>query len=68
MAFPSTSGYNNLPNGNFSPTIFSKKAQLAFRRSAVSEDITNSAYFGEIANFGDSVRIIKEPKLWALAA
>lgn len=63
MAFPSTSGYNNLPNGNFSPVIFSKKAQLAFRRSAVAEDITNSSYFGEIANFGDSVRIIKEPEV-----
>ena len=61
MAFPSTSGYGNLPNGNFSPVIFSKKAQLAFRKSAVCEDITNSSYFGEIANFGDSVRIIKEP-------
>lgn len=63
MAFPSTSGYANLPNGNFSPTIFSKKAQLAFRKSAVVEDITNSSYFGEIANYGDSVRIIKEPDI-----
>lgn len=63
MAFPTTSGYGNLPNGNFSPTIFSKKAQLAFRKSAIAEDITNSSYFGEIANFGDSVRIIKEPDI-----
>lgn len=63
MAFPITSGYGNLPNGNFSPTIFSQKAQLAFRKSAVSEDITNSSYFGEIANYGDSVRIIKEPEI-----
>lgn len=63
MAFPSTSGWNNLPNGVFSPTIFSKKVQLAFRKSAVAEDITNSSYFGEIANYGDSVRIIKEPEI-----
>jgi len=63
MAFPKASGYGNLPNGNFSPVIFSQKAQLAFRKSAVAEDITNSSYFGEIANYGDSVRIIKEPEI-----
>jgi hypothetical protein len=63
MAFTSASGYNNLPNGNFSPTIFSQKAQLAFRKTAVCEDITNSSYFGEIANYGDSVRIMKEPEI-----
>lgn len=61
MAFPRAAGYNNLPNGNFSPVIYSKKAQLAFRKSSVVQDITNSDYFGEISNFGDSVRIIKEP-------
>lgn len=63
MAFASTSGYSNLPQGNFSPTIFSQKAQLAFRKTSVSEDITNSSYYGEIANYGDSVRIIKEPAI-----
>lgn len=42
MAFPSAPGHNNLPNGNFSPQIFSKKAQLAFRKSTVVGDITNS--------------------------
>lgn len=63
MAFPSSVGHNNLPNGNFSPVIFSKKAQLAFRRAAVTQAITNSEYFGEIANYGDSVRIMKEPEI-----
>lgn len=63
MAFPSTSGYNNLPNGVFSPVIFAQKAQLAFRKTSVVEGITNSSYFGEIANYGDSVRIIKEPEI-----
>jgi len=63
MAFPKASGYGNLPNGNFSPTIFSQKAQLAFRKSSVVEDITNTDYAGEIANYGDSVRIIKEPEI-----
>jgi hypothetical protein len=37
--------------------------QLAFRKSAVAEAITNSDYFGEIANMGDSVKIIKEPEI-----
>jgi hypothetical protein len=63
MAFPSASGYNNLPNGNFSPVIYSKKVQKAFRKSSVVEDITNTDYSGEIANFGDSVKIIKEPEI-----
>lgn len=63
MAFTSASGWNNLPNGVFSPTIFSKKVQMVFRKSSVVEDITNSDYFGEIANMGDSVRILKEPEI-----
>ena len=63
VAFASQSGYGNLPNGNFSPTIYSKQVQLAFRKSAIVEAITNNDYFGEIANMGDSVRIIKEPEI-----
>ena len=63
MAFPSAAGYGNLPNGNFSPVIYSKQVQLAFRKSSVVEDITNNDYFGEIANMGDSVKIIKEPEV-----
>lgn len=63
MAFPSAPGYGNLPNGNFSPVIYSKAVQLAFRKSSVVEDITNNDYFGEIANMGDSVKIIKEPEV-----
>jgi hypothetical protein len=63
MAFRSAAGYGNLPNGNFSPVIYSQKVQKAFRKSSVVEDVTNSDYFGEIANFGDSVKIIKEPEI-----
>lgn len=63
MAFPRAAGYNNLPNGVFSPVIYSKKAQLAFRKTSVVMDITNSEYFGEISEFGDSVKIIKEPTI-----
>jgi len=63
MAFTTASGYGNLPNGNFSPVIYSKQVQLAFRKAAVCEAITNSDYFGEIAAMGDSVKIIKEPEI-----
>lgn len=63
MAFPSAAGHGNLPNGVFSPVIYSKKAQLAFRRSSVAQAITNTDYFGEIASYGDSVKIIKEPEI-----
>ena len=63
MAFTTASGYGNLPNGNFSPVIYSKQVQLAFRKAAVCEAITNNDYFGEIATMGDSVKIIKEPEI-----
>jgi hypothetical protein len=61
MAFPKASGYSNLPNGNFSPIIFSRKTQLALRKASVVEAVTNTDYSGEISNFGDSIRIVKEP-------
>lgn len=65
MAFAASSSpaWNNLPNGNFSPVIYSQKVQKAFRKSSVVEDVTNTDYMGEIANYGDSVRIIKEPEI-----
>ena len=63
MAFRAAAGHNSLPNGVFSPIIYSKKAQLAFRRSSVIQAITNTEYFGEIASFGDSVKIIREPEV-----
>ena len=63
MAFNSASGHNNLPSGNFTPQIFSQKVLNFFRRASVVEDITNTDYYGEIENFGDTVKIIKEPTL-----
>jgi hypothetical protein len=63
MAFAKASGYANLPNGNFSPVIYSQKVQKAFRNTSVVEDITNTDYMGEIASYGDSVKIIKEPEI-----
>ena len=63
MAFGKASGYTNLPNGNFSPVIYSKQVQLAFRKASITEAITNNDYFGEIANMGDTVKIIKEPEI-----
>ena len=48
-------------DGNFSPIIYSKQAQIALRKASVISAITNNSYFGEIANQGDVVRIQKEP-------
>lgn len=42
MAFSTAAGYGNLPNGNFSPIIYSKQVQLAFRKASTVEDITNN--------------------------
>lgn len=50
MAFDKATGYGNLPNGNFSSVIYSKKTQNAFRKATVVGDITNNDYFGEISS------------------
>ena len=63
MAFGTAAGYGNLPNGNFSSVIYSKQVQLALRKAAVCDAITNNDYFGEISAMGDTVRIIKEPEI-----
>ena len=60
MAVSRATGYTNLPNDNFIPEIYSQKVQKFFRTASVVEDITNTDYAGEIENFGDTVRIIKE--------
>ncbi len=51
----------------FVPEIFSKKIQNFFRKSSVIEAITNTDYAGEIAAFGDTVKIIKEPSITVAA-
>lgn len=63
MAFQSAVGYNQLQGGQWSPVIYSKSVQKQLRKKAVASDITNSDYFGEISNYGDSVIIIKEPEI-----
>jgi hypothetical protein len=63
MAFGKAAGYTNLNSGNFSPVIYSKQVQLAFRKASIVDAITNNDYFGEIANMGDTVKIIKEPEI-----
>tara|TARA_R110000803_G_scaffold126405_2_gene193936 strand:+ start:259 stop:1167 length:909 start_codon:yes stop_codon:yes gene_type:complete len=55
--------HGNLPNGVFSPAIYSKKVLQQFRRTSVATDVTNTDYYGEIANYGDTVHIIKEPTI-----
>ena len=63
MAFTTAAGYDNLANGNFVPQIYSQKVLKYFRRASVAEAITNTDYSGEIENFGDTVKIIKEPTI-----
>ena len=62
--FDTTSGQTN---EFFVPEIFSKKIQNFFRKSSVIEAITNTDYAGEIAAFGDTVKIIKEPTITVAA-
>jgi hypothetical protein len=63
MAFPSAAGWGNLQQGNFSPVIYSQKVLKIFRKASVSEDITNTDFTGEIEDFGDTVKVIKEPEI-----
>ena len=63
MTIGATGGHSNLTQNNFIAQIYSKDVQKFFRRVAVVQDITNTDYFGEIANYGDTVRIIKEPTI-----
>jgi len=58
MAITSASGGFD---GNFSPIMYSKQAQIALRKASVISAITNNSYFGDIASQGDVVRIQKEP-------
>lgn len=67
---PTTSARSNFDSsvagqtGNFwVPAIYSKQVQIAFRKSAVAEAVTNTDHFGEIAGYGDTVNIIKEPQI-----
>ena len=56
-------GTSGQTNEFWVPEIFSKKIQNFFRKASVIEAITNTDYAGEIENFGDTVRIIKEPTI-----
>jgi len=56
----SVAGQNN---SFFLPSVYSKTVLNFFRKSSVAEAITNTDYAGEIASFGDSVKIIKEPEI-----
>jgi hypothetical protein len=61
MAFPAASGYGNLPLGNFSPIIFSKRVLKFFKAISVADEVTNTDFEGEITQMGDTVRIIQQP-------
>ena len=50
-------------NSFFLPKVYSKQVLNFFRKASVAEAITNTDYAGEIASFGDTVRIIKEPTI-----
>ena len=63
MSVANTAGYENLPNEKWNPAIYSQKVLKFFRRSSIAEAITNTDYAGEIENFGDTVKIIKEPTI-----
>jgi len=50
-------------NSFFLPQVYSKKVLNFFRKASVVEAVTNTDYAGEIASFGDTVKIVKEPTI-----
>lgn len=61
---PQTQGRGvDAANSSWIATIYSKKVLKFFRTASVVEAITNNDYYGEIANYGDSVVILKEPRI-----
>ena len=50
-------------NSFWVPEIFSKKILNFFRKASIAEAVTNTDYYGEISNFGDTVNVIREPTI-----
>ncbi len=66
MAFQGGSTTNfggNSTNHTWLPEIYSQNVLLGLRRGSIADAITNSDYFGEIAAFGDTVKIVAEPTI-----
>lgn len=61
--YPRAAGYNQLPNGLFTPDIFSMKMLDLFYEEAIVPNITNLDYEGEIRNMGDRVNIRQKPAI-----
>jgi hypothetical protein len=64
---PSKSNFSTAISGQtnafFLPEVYSKNVQMFFRKAAVADAITNNDYTGEISAFGDTVNIVKEPRI-----
>ena len=63
MAIGTAPGYNNLAEGNWVPELFAAEAQLALRENSVVQMVTNTDYYGQIAESGNTVKILKEPNI-----
>lgn len=63
MAFERAGSYNNLPNGVFDPVIYSKETLLYLRENTITDQVTTTSFYGEIADMGSEVRVIKQPRV-----
>lgn len=59
--FEAASGYSQLPNGKWSPTLYEKNTLDYFTRIAVASEVTNTDYEGSIKGMYDTVKILKQP-------
>lgn len=61
--YPAASGYNQVPNGKFVPTIWSGRMLANYYETAICMDVTNTDFEGEIKNQGDTVEIRRDPEV-----
>lgn len=61
--FPRAAGYANLPNGVFTPDVWSLRLLDRYYEESLTPQIVNMDYEGEIKNYGDRVRIRREPEV-----
>lgn len=63
MSLGISAGWGSQPDGNWNVQVYSAAHMRFLRAIAVSPEISNTMYEGEIAKQGDKVRIAKQPSL-----
>jgi len=63
MNYPAAAGYNQVPNGQFAPHIWSGNMLANYYEVAMCMDICNTDFEGEISDIGSKVIIRRDPEV-----